>query len=169
MNWPRETVYTEGTDNRRRSPSGTAGLEFLNEQLSTLNERSDSLAKQRLSPAQNQGSYRIVFWGQCAPGFEVGKVAVAFSKRFKIKSSRYLSQLFSGKVITLKRGLSEEGASRYISAIESMGGICRKESEQKNYFEESEFKQRNSVSFLDEDFDPSTLSLAPKDEFSTEF
>ncbi len=165
MNWPRENLVTEGMGSRgRHSPSGTAGLDFLNEQLSTLKQEN----RERVNRGSNTGSYRIVFWGQCAQGYEVGKVAVAFTKRFKIKSSRYLSQLFSGKVVTLKSGLTEEGANRYVAAIEAMGGICRKESERKNYFEESEFKQRNSVSFLDEDFDPSTLSLAPKDEFSTE-
>lgn len=117
---------------------------------------------------QNMESYRVVFWGQCTDGYDLGDVSRAFAKRFKVQSSRQLGQLFSGKVVTLKRGLTEEQANRFISVIQMLGGICRKESELKNFFEESEFKQRKTVSFLEEDFDPSSLSLAPKDEFSTE-
>ena len=153
--WLKENLYAKGVESGRRSSSRMPRDVSLTQ-------------RQTRNGNQTMESYRVVFWGQCARGYEVGKVASAFAKRFKIQNSRQVSQLFSGKVVTLKRGLTEDQADRYVSAIQLLGGVCRKESEQKNYFEESEFKTRNTVSFLEDDFDPSTLSLSPKDEFSTE-
>jgi hypothetical protein len=125
--------------------------------------------KSNSSDKRNIGdTYRVVFWGQCARGYQRPDVIRAFASRFKISSQRQLEQLFSGKVITLKKGLTTNQADRYTDAIQMVGGVCRKESEQRDYFSETEFKTRNTVSFLDEDFDPSSLSLAPKDEFSLE-
>ena len=147
-NWQRETYYSEG---------GLAGLSNGN------------LFDKRPQPTDNdKQTYRVVFWGQCVPGIHKAQVARAFAKRFKVSSTRQLAALFSGKVVTLKRGLSTEGADRYVTAVEGVGGICRKESEYKNYFSETEFKTRNTVSFLEEDFDPKKLSLTPKDDVSTE-
>jgi len=112
-------------------------------------------------------TFRIVFWGQCARGYQRADVMQAFGKRFKIEQNRHLEPLFSGKVRTLKKGLTESQANKYVNAMLEVGGICRKESEQRDYFSETEFKQRNSVSFLEDDFDASKLSLSPKDEFSS--
>ena len=144
--WPRETFYSEGS---------VAGL--------SSHDKVDEPSK----PA-NRDTYRVVFWGQCVRGTHKAQVARAFAKRFNVASTRQLAALFSGKIVTLKRGLSSQGADRYVAAVQSVGGICRKESEYKDYFSETEFKPRNNVSFLDDDFDPTKLSLAPKDEFATE-
>lgn len=114
-------------------------------------------------------TYRVVFWGQCARGHHKAQVAQAFAKRFKVASTRQLAALFSGKVVTLKRGLSAERAERFVIAVEEVGGIARKESEFKDYFSETEFKTRNAVSFMQNDFDADSLSLTPKDETTTEY
>ena len=115
---------------------------------------------------ENTATYRIAFWGQCQRGANRDDVLAAFAQRFKIANKRQLEQLFSGKVITLKKGLDENQANKYMNAILEVGALCRKESEFRDYFSETETKTRNSVTFLDDDFDPSALSLTPKDEFS---
>ena len=151
--WPKETLYSAGSE-AGLTPSHTAASKPRRDGDGSVN---------------SNATYRVVFWGQCARGFHRPDVVRAFAQRFKIANRQQLAQLFSGKVITLKKGLGETEANRYTSAIQMLGGICRKESERKDYFSETEFKQRNAVSFLDEDFDPDTLCLAPKDEFSTEY
>ena len=112
---------------------------------------------------QTRESYRVVFWGECAAGYDKKDVMLAFAKQFKIKSRRQLAQIFSGRVIPLKSGLSLVQAHRYITAIQDFGGVCRFEDEVRDYFGEEELKERNSVSFLNEDFRPEALALKPKD------
>ena len=149
-----EEVYSEGS---------LAGLPTVN----AASIHRSPLGKNRADKLND--TYRVVFWGQCARGYERALVARAFAKRFKVTSSRQLARLFSGKVLTLKKGLSENQAEKFVGAIQSVGGVCRKESERKDYFSETEFKVRNTVSFLEDDFDFNALSLAPKDEFSPEY
>jgi len=108
-------------------------------------------------------TYRVVFWGETARGFSRTEVAVAFAKKFNIKSRSQLRQLFSGKVITLKHSLSTAEAHRYIDAIQDVGGICRLESENKHFFFEAEVKEKNVVSFLQEkEYDFESVTIAPK-------
>lgn len=109
-------------------------------------------------------TYRVVFWGEVARGQQRPQVALAFAKKFRIQSRRQLEQLFSGKVITLKRNLPLTEAHRYIAAIQSLGGICRMERETNNqFFFDNEVKERNTVSFLQNDVDMEALALAPKE------
>ncbi|MEX1033261.1 MAG: hypothetical protein WDZ30_07855 [Cellvibrionaceae bacterium] len=107
-------------------------------------------------------SFRVVFWGETARGFSRTEVAHAFARRFNIRSRRQLAHIFSGRVITLKRNLTTAEAHRYITAIQELGGICRMESEYKDYFSQTEFMERKTVSFLQEDFSSESLSLQPK-------
>ncbi|GAB1264818.1 hypothetical protein NBRC116493_22830 [Aurantivibrio infirmus] len=108
-------------------------------------------------------TYRIVFWGQISEGRNRSEVLSAFAKTFKVTDAQQLKKLFSGRVTTLKKNLSSEHAHRYVSVLQDMGCICRLESEFKDYFFETEFKQRNSVNFLQKEFDVETLSLTPKE------
>lgn len=108
-------------------------------------------------------SYRVVFWGECAAGYNKKDVMLAFAKQFNIKSRRQLAQIFSGRLIPLKSGLNLTQAHRYITAIQDIGGVCRFEDEYRDFFGEEEVKERNSVSFLHKDFDPETLTLKPKE------
>ncbi|GAB1256742.1 hypothetical protein [Aurantivibrio plasticivorans] len=111
-----------------------------------------------------QATYRVVFWGETARGYDRDLVVRNFASRFKINSRRQLERLFSGKVITLKHSLPLAEAHRYIKAIQDVGAVCRMESEMKNYFGNDEVMTRHTVSFLENDVDMSTLSLAPKNE-----
>ncbi|MGH1469676.1 MAG: hypothetical protein ACRBCS_00675 [Cellvibrionaceae bacterium] len=110
----------------------------------------------------NKETYRVVFWGQVAPDYIPKEVALAFARKFQIKERKQLLKLFTGKVVTLKRNLSEMDAQRYVSAIQELGGVCRIESEFKNYFFENETKERHKVNFLQKDFDMDALTLSPK-------
>lgn len=122
-----------------------------------------TLSTTQPSPAINE-TYRIVFWGEAAAGHDRRQVARAFAQRFGIKSRQQLLRLFSGRVVTLKQGVSTEEAHRYITAIRELGGICRMESECKNYFQETELRGRNRVSFLSDDApDFDKVTLASKD------
>lgn len=119
-------------------------------------------------PEQEQSikqTYRVIFWGDVAAGCTKKEVALAFAKRFNVKSRRQLAQIFSGRIIPLKSGLPISEAHRYISAIQDMGGICRLEGEKLNHFGGQEVKQRKSVSFLDQEegYDAEDWILAPKD------
>ena len=129
--------------------------------LSSVSNNKSNLAEQ----ASLNATYRIVFWGQCINGRRLTDVQCAFAKRFKIFDADQLEQIFSGKIVTLKKGLHEQQADKFINALLELGAIARKESEFRNYFSETEVKQRNKVSFLEQDdFDPDSLSLAPKEE-----
>lgn len=142
-----ETLYSAGS---------LAGLTPTNNQLKPSKRAAET------RPA----TFRVVFWGQCASGYLRDNVMQDVAQRFKIGNRRQLEQLFSGQVRTLKKGINEAQADKYVNALRQLGCICRKESEFKDYFSETEFRPRNTVSFLEDDFDPSKLSLAPKDEFS---
>lgn len=127
--------------------------------MDTIAEKPNRLSKQSSSQEE---SYRIVFWGQVAPEYTAKEVALGFVRTFQIKERRQLQKLFTGKVVTLKKNLSHEDAQKYFDAIEALGGVCRIESEFKNYFFESETKQRHDVNFLRKEFDMDSLTLSPK-------
>ncbi|MGI1678541.1 MAG: hypothetical protein K6L75_07420 [Cellvibrionaceae bacterium] len=118
--------------------------------------------KNNLQSERTKETFRVVFWGQVAPEYTQKDVALAFARKFQIKERKQLLKLFTGKVVTLKRNLSEEEAQKYLSAIQELGGICRLESEFKNYFFEAETKERHEVNFLQKDFDMDALTLSPK-------
>ncbi|GAB3094728.1 hypothetical protein G8770_01420 [Aestuariicella hydrocarbonica] len=74
-------------------------------------------------------TYRVVFWGDVAAGHSKRDVALKFARQFGLKNSRQLKHLFSGRFLTLKRGLSEAEAQRYRRVIDGLGGVCRVERE----------------------------------------
>ncbi len=78
-----------------------------------------------------QHTYRVVFWGQVALGNERNDVARKFAKWFNITETRRLKQLFSGRVVSLKKGLTHSQAQRYCDILRGLGAMCRLEEENK--------------------------------------
>jgi hypothetical protein len=64
--------------------------------------------------------FKLVFRGKALAGFDADQVRQQLGELLKLKS-RGLEQLFSGRLITLKRGLSREEASKYQQVLEQLG------------------------------------------------
>ena len=69
-------------------------------------------------------SYKVIFSGNTLDGHSPIQVVQQFAKAFKLSDQSTLQKLFSGKVITLKRGLSYEQAQRYSSNLQKLGADC---------------------------------------------
>ncbi len=74
-------------------------------------------------------TYKVVFWGKVMPNQTVSQVAKRFAAAFNLRDQASLKQLFSGKVITLKKGLSYDHAKRYCTILSEMGAECCLEKE----------------------------------------
>lgn len=65
--------------------------------------------------------FKIVFSGECLPGYDHDQLIEQFSSRFKIGLEE-TRQMFAGqRSATLKKGLSEAEAERYKKALNDMG------------------------------------------------
>ncbi|MCZ4306364.1 hypothetical protein O4G98_16625 [Zoogloeaceae bacterium G21618-S1] len=64
--------------------------------------------------------YAIVFSGDLLDGFAPEQVRARFGERFGLQPAQ-LAQMFSGRVITLKKGLNAEQARRYLAELASLG------------------------------------------------
>ncbi|TVT76343.1 MAG: hypothetical protein FHP92_10005 [Denitromonas halophila] len=64
--------------------------------------------------------YAIIFSGDLLDGFAPAQVKARFGERFGLKPAQ-LAQVFSGRVITLKKGLDAEQARRYLAELTAMG------------------------------------------------
>ncbi|MBU3069639.1 hypothetical protein KOI40_07390 [Aestuariicella sp. G3-2] len=80
-------------------------------------------------PETSCSTYRVVFWGDVAEGQSRRDVALKFARKFRINDSKTLRRIFSGRLLTLKRGLSESEAQRYCQAITDLGACSRMEAE----------------------------------------
>ena len=65
--------------------------------------------------------YRIIFQGQIGAGHDAETVKAALAKLFRLDDEQRLARLFSGKPITIKKSLDENGARTYLAAIERTG------------------------------------------------
>ncbi|GHT94426.1 hypothetical protein FACS1894116_08410 [Betaproteobacteria bacterium] len=72
--------------------------------------------------------YKLVFDGQVAPETSTETVKANLAHLFKCDLSR-IEPLFSGKPVTLKRGLSGQEAQRYVQALRAAGAEVRMERE----------------------------------------
>jgi hypothetical protein len=72
---------------------------------------------------ENQ-TYKVVFSGNTIEGNTTSDVAKRFAEAFKLNDQTSIEQLFSGKVITLKRGLNYEQAQRYSRILQKLGADC---------------------------------------------
>ncbi|MGY0218335.1 DUF805 domain-containing protein [Endozoicomonadaceae bacterium StTr2] len=68
-------------------------------------------------------NYRIVFKGQLQPDHKQETVRHNFARLFKISEAQ-LNQMFSGKPVILKKGLSRNEARHYEQAIARAGAHC---------------------------------------------
>ena len=66
--------------------------------------------------------YRIAFRGEVADGHSLDDVRGKFAARFR-KDPAAVDRLFSGKVITLAKGLDWDRANAAISKLESYGAV----------------------------------------------
>lgn len=80
-------------------------------------------------PDASSSTYRVVFWGDVAEGRSRRDVALKFARKFRINDSKKLKRIFSGRLMTLKRGLSESEAQRYCQVITDLGACSRMEPE----------------------------------------
>lgn len=80
-----------------------------------------------------QPTYRVVFWGEVMLGRAQDDVSRQFAKWFKIEDSRKLKQVFSGRLLVLKKGLSYQDATLYSDVIRGIGAMCRIEPEHKAF------------------------------------
>lgn len=73
--------------------------------------------------------YRVVFWGEVTLGNDATEVAQRFAKWFRVQDPAILKKLFSGRLLTLKRGLGYKEAQLYADVIRGLGAMCRLEPE----------------------------------------
>jgi membrane associated rhomboid family serine protease len=66
--------------------------------------------------------YKLVFYGQLGYGFELEEVKTNLQKLCRFDRPR-VEQLFSGRAMTLKSGLTEAEAKRYKAALDRTGAI----------------------------------------------
>ncbi|TVO58698.1 hypothetical protein [Denitromonas halophila] len=71
--------------------------------------------------------YAIIFSGDLLDGFAPAQVKARFGERFGLKPAQ-LAQVFSGRAITLKKGLDAEQARRYLAELTAMGLNARSQS-----------------------------------------
>ena len=74
-------------------------------------------------------TYRVVFWGDVVAGLSRRDVALKFARQFRIRSVKQLQRIFSGRLLTLKRQLSEAQAQRFCQVLSDLGALCRMERE----------------------------------------
>ena len=77
----------------------------------------------------SNSTYRVVFWGATKVGEDKTDVALRFAKRFGLRDVKALKRLFSGRVITLKKGLNHLQASQFSDVVHELGAVCRIERE----------------------------------------
>ncbi len=112
-------------------------------------------------------TYKVVFSGTTLNGQSPHDVAKRFSEAFKLDDEASLQQLFSGKIITLKRGLTHEQAQRYSKILQKLGADCCIECEANPLFSEHEIdydyerKKRRRVAQFKRD-KLADLELEPK-------
>ncbi len=68
--------------------------------------------------------YRIIFAGEVLPGYEVPAVKQHLTQLMKLTDVQ-ADRLFSGKPVTIKKGLDEAAAQRYIEGMESIGVVAK--------------------------------------------
>ncbi|MGH1485053.1 MAG: hypothetical protein ACRBCI_02460 [Cellvibrionaceae bacterium] len=74
--------------------------------------------------SDNDQTYKVVFSGNTIEGNSTSDVAKRFAEAFKLNDQASIQQLFSGKIITLKRGLNYEQAQRYSRILQKLGADC---------------------------------------------
>lgn len=77
--------------------------------------------------------YKVTFFGNTTNNQNRSIVAKRFAAAFNLRDSKALKKLFSGKAITLKKGLTHDQAHRYGQIMMEMGADCCIEPEAKHF------------------------------------
>jgi hypothetical protein len=130
-----------------------------------INDTSANFRKTSMNETTER--YKVVFSGNTLEGESPADVAERFAEAFKLNDQVSIQQLFSGKVITLKRGLNYDQAQRYGKILQKLGADCCIEQENQSVFGPSEVdhdyerkKRRRVAQFSESGL--SNLGLAPK-------
>lgn len=111
----------------------------------------------------SSGQFKVVFWGQPQAGVARNLLAKRFAQQFKISDLARLRYYFSGRLVTLKAGLSEARARQLCEQLQRMGAQCRIECCQAVRLD-GELAERHVPSFLASTLDADHLSLSPLEE-----
>ena len=71
----------------------------------------------------NDASYSVSFAGEIQAGKEKSEVKANLARVLKLDASK-AEKLFTGKPITIKRGLNEDGARKFKAVFERCGAVC---------------------------------------------
>lgn len=72
--------------------------------------------------------FRVVFTGEIAPGFSKAVVVAAAAQRMKASQAQ-IDKVFSGRKVTLKKGLSDQHGAYYVAELKKMGMLVSLERE----------------------------------------
>lgn len=72
--------------------------------------------------------FRVVFCGEIAPGFSKTAVIAAAAQRMKATQAQ-IDKVFSGRKVTLKKGLSDQHGAYYVTELKKMGMLVSLERE----------------------------------------
>lgn len=72
------------------------------------------------------GDFRVLYSGGIAAGRDRDAVMAAARRRLKLGDAQ-IEAIFSGREMTLKRGLDEAGARKYVSVLAEVGMVARSE------------------------------------------
>ncbi len=112
-------------------------------------------------------TFRVVFSGEVLPDQDKSKVAKRFAAAFNLRDTNALRRLFSGKVVTLKKGLNYEHAQRYRTILMDMGAQCCIEKEFNPLFQPRSAslveRKRNPHESLFNKVNADDLTISPKE------
>jgi uncharacterized membrane protein YhaH (DUF805 family) len=74
-------------------------------------------------------TFRIRFDGTLTPGADVDKVKANLARMFQQDVTK-IERLFEGRTVTIKRGLSEANARKYVESMYQAGAVARMEDEE---------------------------------------
>ena len=91
---------------------------------SSVSRRSYRNRYHDIEEASTASTYKILFFGNVVNGHNKTDVAKRFASMLNIRNKDTLRKMFSGKSVTLKKGLSEEKAKQYSYSLFDMGVEC---------------------------------------------
>lgn len=105
----------------------------------------------------SEPTYKVTFSGGVLNGMPEKLVAQRFARVFKLNDDE-IKQIFSGGIVTIKRGLDYEQADHYRNVLEKIGADCMIEPDSSVFVahtepdKEYERKKRRQMAELNQDF-----------------
>jgi hypothetical protein len=72
----------------------------------------------------NENTFAVTFSGQLVDGANADQVKANFAQLFKVDIAK-VAPMFSGKPVTIKKGLDEATAKKYQQALLKAGAVCQ--------------------------------------------